>query len=349
YAPSLGYYSANKYKFAEKGDFVTAPLISPLFTYTFANVFANILKGSDLENASIIEFGAGTGQFAEDCLLMLSKLNALPKSYIIIDTSPDLVNLQKKRLKKALPEYYSSILWCHEIPNTVSNAIVFANEVLDAMPVELFKYENNEFSQQMVGYDGEEFMLIDNKVIDQRLEKALSKTGILSAKPDYYLSEVNLWIEPWLSTIKDALDKCIVFICDYGYHREMYYQLARREGTLRCYYKHHVHDNPLINVGVQDITAHVDFTAVAEAALNNGFDLEGYGQQNQFLLSAGILDCYQALLKKASGRQKNTLTEGLKKLTLGADFSEVFKVMILSLSYDGEVDLFGRADLSYLL
>jgi SAM-dependent MidA family methyltransferase len=350
YDSSYGYYSSNKYKLGHKGDFVTAPLVSKLFSYSFANKFATILKNPEFECSSIIEFGAGDGKFASDCLLKLEQMDALPERYIIIDTSADLINLQKKHLKNTLPDYYSHIVWCREIPNTIRTSIIFANEVLDSMPVELFKYYNNSFFQQRVIYEEKTFKFSSNIKIDSRLQSAILNTGILlDTLADSYISEVNLWIDPWLRTISNNLDNAVVFISDYGYDRRLYYHPDRNDGTLRCYYKHHVHDNPLINVGIQDITAHVDFTTVAESAVSNNFHLESYSQQNQFLISSGILKCYQELMISATQKEKILLTQELKKLTLSTDLCDTFKVMVLSLGRNKSIDLSNSWDLSYLL
>ena len=353
YDYNYGYYNSYKYKLGCKGDFITAPLVSPLFSYSFANIFSNIMK-KDLQfkSAVIVEFGAGNGKFAVDCITRLLKINSAPRNYIIIETSTMLVNVQKQYLKEKLPSYYPYIMWCNSIPETVSSAIVFANEVLDAMPVELFKYCDNNIYQQMVVYDDLNFYLEDNKSVNSRLKDAVLKTGITRLKHNNsYVSEVNLWVEPWLRMIRNKLHNAVVFICDYGYHRQLYYQLERRHGTLRCHYKHHVHNDPLINIGMQDITAHVDFTSVAEAAVNNDFELEGYSQQNNFLLSAGILDLYKNCVRNLPPKSQMLLTQELKRLILGSDFCDSFKVMILSLNYKDNVNgyLPNYSDLSYLL
>ncbi|WP_116963860.1 class I SAM-dependent methyltransferase [Fastidiosibacter lacustris] len=349
YAPGLGYYTANKEKLGEKGDFITAPMTSRLFGQTFALQFADILKTLGDETV-IIEFGAGTGQFALDCLDKLHKLNALPKSYYIIEPSPTL-KIQQQRLLQQLGEYYQHIFWLSALPKEKLSAIVFANEVLDAMPVELFRFNNHCYMQMMVTYENNQFAWCENIQIDEHLAKALQALPLTNyALNDIiYQSEINLWIEPWLASVQSVLKQGVVFICDYGYQRPLYYNEARTIGTLQCYYKHHVHDNPLIYVGVQDITAHVDFTALAEAAQRLGFELDGFSTQGAFLSSAGILSCYQSEIKRLKQVEALALTQQLNQLTLGTDLAENFKVMTLSYHYDHVIDAFDHIDLSYLL
>ena len=350
YSPMYGYYSGNKEKIGTGGDFITAPALSPLFGQSFARVFQPILQNLG-ENACIVEYGAGYGQFALDCLKALQHLNRLPKQYIIIETSANLMKAQKTLLHQKLPEYYHRIHWCQEIPQNCTSAVVFANEVLDAMPVELFQYRKGKFSQKRVKKtpDGQ-FAFTDQDVQDERLKAALKATGVAVLDVDeIYTSEVNLWLKPWLKSIQTRLEKCVLFVCDYGYHQALYYQKERSCGTLRCYYRHHVHDNPLIYAGVQDITAHVDFTALIEAGVSLDFELEGYATQGSFLIEAGITKCYRTACESQGDKQKLILSQHLKQLTLGSNFAENFKVMALSLDYPHEIKEFGRIDLSYLL
>ncbi|WP_119344164.1 class I SAM-dependent methyltransferase [Facilibium subflavum] len=349
YTPGLGYYATARYNIGEKGDFITAPTFSKLFSQTFAQHFANLLTtlGND---AVIVEFGAGTGQFACDCLLHLKQLNRLPKAYYIIETSADLAHQQRQLLQEALPDYYANIHWLAQLPTEKLNAVVFANEVLDAMPVELFSYESNHFFQTMVACSQDGFTFTKNASLPESLHEVLEKLPIKNRQNDMpYNSEVNLWIRPWLQSICRFLAKGVVYICDYGYHRDLYYSPERMMGTLSCYYKHHVHYNPLINVGVQDITAHVDFTEVAEAAEQLGFEIDGFVSQGKFLLAAGIMERYQALVSQRDNKETLALSQQLQKLTLATEFSESFKVMAISLNYDDIIEPFEQFDQSYLL
>ena len=292
YAPNLGYYTANKPKLGEQGDFMTAPMSSSLFGQTFALQFADILPKLG-DDAVIVEFGAGTGKFALDCLQKLKSLNVLPHAYYIIEVSPDLKR-EQQHLLKSLGEYYSHIHWLNELPKEKLNAIVFANEVIDAMPVELIAIKDKVPKRMMVDHQQGKFIWCDEEITDPLLTAEINRLpleNLLSIND--YQTEVNLWIDPWLTSIHDVLNRGVVFICDYGYQRDLYYSSARSKGTLQCYFKQHVHDNPLIYPGVQDITAHVDFTAVVEYADSLGFMLDGFATQGGFLSQAGIMRAYE--------------------------------------------------------
>ncbi|WP_440615313.1 class I SAM-dependent methyltransferase [Cysteiniphilum sp. 6C5] len=348
YAPNLGYYTANKPKLGESGDFMTAPMSSSLFGQTFALQFADILPKLG-EKPVIIEFGAGTGKFALDCLQKLKSLNALPHAYYIIEVSPDL-KLEQQRLLKSLGEYYNHIHWLDKLPTEKLNAIVFANEVIDAMPVELICIKEKVPKRMMVDYQQDQFIWCDEEITDRLLTTAVNRLpleNLLSIND--YQTEINLWIEPWLTSIHGVLNRGVVFICDYGYQRDLYYSSTRSEGTLQCYFKHHVHDNPLIYTGVQDITAHVDFTAVAECAESLGFVLDGFATQGSFLSQSGIMRAYEKQQTELNEKETLRLNQELKLLTLSTELAENFKVMTLSVGYDDVIEAFDDIDMSYLL
>jgi SAM-dependent MidA family methyltransferase len=195
-----------------------------------------------------------------------------------------------------------------------------------------------------------EFVWCENKTPEVSLSKNLSclPPGTYSGLPCYQ-TELNTWITPWLKSVRDMLNSGVIFICDYGYQRELYYSQPRIRGTLQCYYKHHVHDNPLIYAGVQDITAHVDFTAVAEAAEQLGFTLDGFATQGNFLSKAGILDAYQDAQSGLNEREILRLNQEMKWLTLSTELAENFKVIALSYEYDEVIEAFDEIDVSYLL
>ena len=348
YSPKFGYYMSNKQKFGKQGDFVTSPGSSRFFGATFAVQFAKIL--TDLgDKAVIIEFGAGTGNFALDCLKKLMQLNCLPHSYYIVEISPDLKQKQQKLLK-SLVDFYPNIHWLVELPESKFNAVIFANEVLDAMPIELIHCQGNYVYQMMVGVERDSFVWCRNQNLGSTLLHALQKLP-LSKRDDMeiYQTEINMWIKPWLRSIRGMLRSGVVFICDYGYQRDLYYSKDRVMGTLQCYYRHCVHDNPLIYLGLQDITAHVDFTAIAEESENIGFKLEGFATQGNFLIQAGLLSCYQEKFDSMSEKSLCQLNQEVKQLTLGGDLAENFKVIGLSYGYDNIIEAFDGVDRSYLL
>jgi len=352
YAKDLGYYMGKEDRIGQSGDFVTAPTLSPIFSYTFGNVFSSILKKLS-GDASIVEFGAGTGKFALDCLKYLKKINSLPSKYYIIELNENFKIQQETLLKNSIPEYFDNIVWNAQKLRGI-NGIVFANEILDAMPIELMLFENNSFHQVMVTTDKEELKLCQGKKLTNSLNiliKELRLTEYIKSNYGDYMFEINANISPWIKRVGQIIKKGVVFICDYGYQRKLLYSPHRRQGSIRCYYKHHVHNNPLTLLGVQDITSHVDFTHVAESAVKNAFKVEGFLPQGTFLMSAGIMDCYNSAYAEVKGRTKEVmlLNQDLKKLTLGTELAENFKIMTLSKNYGKHIPLFEKHNSLHLL
>ena len=224
YYPELGYYSGSKDKISSQGDFITATTQSSLFARTFARQFAIVL--SELgDNTSIIEFGAGNGKFATDCMDELEKLGQLPNQYIIIELSNDLKLRQQEYIKKNIPNLYDRFSWLSELPKQKIKAIIFANEVLDAMPVDVFKSKEGQLFQQGVALNGNDnFEFVNMLENDSRFNSGINRIlddGVTFG--DDYTSEINTWIRPWVKALKDSLSQGIVFLCDYGYHRAEYY------------------------------------------------------------------------------------------------------------------------------
>ncbi|GAB4224290.1 MAG: class I SAM-dependent methyltransferase [Francisella sp.] len=350
YYPSLGYYSSAKEKFSNQGDFITATSQTSLFAKTFAQQFATIITKIG-DKCNIIEFGAGNGKFATDCINELKQLSSLPKNYIIIELSNTLKQKQKQYIKNNAPELYDKFIWLDKLPNKKLKAIVFANELLDAMPVDIFKAKNNRLIQQGVTVNNNNFELCDMPQNDIRFENEANKIlKDISEFEDGYTSEINTWIRPWVKSIKEVLEQGIVFLCDYGYHRNLYYSKQRKMGTLACYYKHQVNFDPFINIGEQDITAHVDFTTVAESAYESGFQLDGYMTQANFLKNAGISNIFSNLSNKLNLKDKLKYSNDMKTLLLNDKLSEVFKVIAFSLNFDVMLECFDNDDnIDYLL
>lgn len=350
YYPELGYYSSAREKISSKGDFITATSQSSLFARTFARQFALIIAelGSD---TSIVEFGAGSGKFATDCVDELKNIGVLPKKYIIIELSNDLRLRQQNRIKTKLPDLYDRFIWLSELPQEKVKAIVFANEVLDAMPVDVFKAKDNKLIQQGVEYINDKFEFTDLSSSDSRFNSEAEKIladGINF--DDNYTSELNTWISPWIKSIRDSLSQGMIFLCDYGYHRSLYYSKDRTMGTLACYHQHKVNFDPFINIGEQDITAHVDFTAVAEAIKQNGFDLDGYITQANFLKRAGISEVFLDMSKKLNTKEQLGYNNDMKDLILNDKLAEVFKVFAFSINMDLVLEAFDNDDnIDYLL
>lgn len=332
YEPGLGYYSAGLRKFGEQGDFVTAPELSPLFSECIANHVAAVLP--QLDQGRIIEFGAGSGVMATDMLLRLEKLGCLPQRYYILEVSAELKQRQRNTLAARAPHLLDLVIWLDDMPPEPLNAVVLANEVLDAMPVECFRKHNGRIEQMVIGVDeGGVFsgyreagagLLQAVQDIEQRIGHAL---------PQDYCSEVNLHIRPWLGNLYDAIQSGVVLLIDYGYVASEYYHPERKHGTLMCHYHHRAHPDPLWYPGLQDITAYVDFTDAAHAAVDCGFEVRGFTSQAAFLMCCGLADLHAEYVTD-DAKQQIRLSQQIKTLTLPSEMGERFKVMALCKQFD---------------
>lgn len=355
YAPGLGYYSAGKQKFGEQGDFITAPEVSPLFAQTLANAVSQVL--ASLASPNVIEFGAGSGKLAADLLSALNDKDALPEKYYIVELSAELKQRQQQTLKEKAAKYLDRVIWLdklpdEKLPDEKLNAVVLANEVLDAMPVQRFVKHKNNIS--CLGVSVEDKVLVLRSLDEVIAESRDGKPGFRDASSglrdiqknveaieayinhkfaNHYTSEINLNIKPWLQSVADVIDQGAVYIIDYGYPKKEYYLPERYMGTMMCYYQHRAHENALWYPGLQDITAFVDFTAVAEAAIEVGFDVNGYTSQANFLLNSGLS---QIVEKKMSDDSKEQLklAQQVKTLTLPSEMGERFKVVGLNKNLD---------------
>lgn len=325
YAPGLGYYAAGAHKFGRSGDFVTAPEISPLFAKCVARQFQQIF--SSLTQKNILEFGAGSGIFAKDVLLELKKLNALPDKYYILEISAQLRDRQVQRFKTECPEFLPRVIWLDSLPSFPFNGIIFANEVLDAMPIHRFEYNAGEVKECYVTVENNQFMWRNDSPSDEiktRINTVLETCEL----PNYYRSEISLIQSAWIQSVADILQQGVILLIDYGYGRREYYHPERQDGTLKCFYQHHSHNDPFILVGLQDITAHVDFTYVAESADQAGLKIAGFTTQAAFLLACGLLDISTKLSTDEIDNYKNN--QAIKTLTLPSQMGEIVKVMALS-------------------
>ena len=350
YYPQLGYYSSTKDKISSSGDFITATSQTSIFASTFARQFSTILSRLPT-NACIIEFGAGTGKFAVDCMVELNRCGTIPKKYVIVELSSDLKSRQQEYVKNNIPDMYNNFEWLSELPKSKVNAIVLANEVLDAMPADIFKSKSGELVQQGVEYLNGGYGFVNMSANDDRFNsaaKAIIDSGI--SFEDSYTSELNTWIHPWVKSLKDCLNSGVVFLCDYGYNRSAYYSADRSMGTLACYKNHKVSFDPFISVGEQDITAHVDFTTVAESIVACRFELDGYMTQANFLNRAGVANVFLDLTKYMPQDKKIKYSTDMKDLILGDKLAEMFKVISFSTGFDTVLDVFDNHDnIDYLL
>lgn len=332
YQPGLGYYAAGAKKLGVSGDFVTAPELSPLFSQCIARQCCQVLEA--MGGGSIIEFGAGTGVMAADILLECQRLGCLPQYYYIIEVSADLRERQHALLSQRTPALLSRVKWLDSFPEQPIDAVVLANEVLDAMPVEIFK-QDGVLKQFFVDIREGRFTWVADEINDAQLISAIDALNIQFSEG--YQSEINLNIGPWLRSLFSSLQRGLVLLIDYGFPRHEYYHADRHMGTLMCHYRHHAHPDPFVYPGLQDITAHVDFTAVAEAAVSAGFDVRGFTHQAAFLLNCGI--------SADSGEN----AAALKQLLLPTEMGELFKVMALSKGEIMPLQGFSHADQLYRL
>lgn len=320
YAPGLGYYTAGARKFGEAGDFITAPELSPLFGRTLARQMAEIMSRSA---PHILELGAGSGKLAADMLAELEELGSLPESYAILEVSADLRARQQDLLNERLPHLVKRIRWLDQLPEAFSGAIV-ANEVLDALPVHLVHWQNGEIGERGVAVTDGRFVWEDRPVSDPTLLQTARQINA----PDDYLSEICPAACALIGSLADCLQRGAMVLIDYGFGARELYHPQRSRGTLMCHYRHRTHDDPFHLPGLQDITAHVNFTAVAECGIDAGLDLMGYTSQAFFLINCGIA----GLLEDASPenlREYLPLSAQLQKLTSPAEMGELFKVIAL--------------------
>ena len=321
YQPGVGYYVSGNQKFGAGGDFTTAPLISPLFSACLGNYCAAQME--HLPGAVILELGAGTGDMAAGILQRLHTLNTLPEQYLILEPSAELRARQQMHLKETLPpELFTRLQWLDGLPTDRSlTAIILANEVIDAMAVERVIWQNGAWQQQCVCLEDGELAYHTRAIEDKRLQSCCAKLPTTLA--DGYLTEVNTWIEPWLQSLRDSLEKGVVCLIDYGFPCDEYYHPQRDQGTLQCHFMHQSHDNPLTHIGLQDITAHVDFSAVREGMEKSGMQPSDYSNQTQFLIDCGLTD----LLADVTDRNDyEKLLPGVKQLTHPQEMGELFKV-----------------------
>ena len=326
YAPGLGYYAAGSTKFGAAGDFVTAPEVSSVFGHVVARQCAEVLD--QVEDGAVLEFGAGSGRLAADVLARLETLDSLPVAYRILEVSADLRERQEKYLRQQVPDLAQLVSWL-DTPPVGHRGVILANEVLDALPVERFLRRGAGVMQQRVSAEprGLEFIeapapaLLENAVFE--LEADLGGT-----LPDGYASEICLALPDWIAQLEAGLDEGVALLFDYGVSRREYYAAERADGWLRCHFRHHAHNDPLIRPGIQDLTAWVDFTRVAEAAADAGFEVAAYSAQAQFLMSGGLEDEMSDFAALALEAQLE-LSQQIKTLTLPGEMGEHFKCMAL--------------------
>lgn len=321
YTPGLGYYSADTQKFGEAGDFITAPELSPLFGYCLAKQIADVL--GVLGEGDILEFGAGSGRLAIDILKYLATCHTLPQHYYILEVSASLKARQQALILDACPELFERVIWLDTLPEHFSG-VILANEVLDAMPVHRFRHSASAVTENFVDWQ-EKFVTCFDKASDG-VEQAVDALGIQFE--ENYTTEISTIIPAWINSLSACLKQGLILLIDYGFVRREFYHPDRHMGTLMCHYRHHSHDDIFLYPGLQDITAHVDFTAVAQSALHADLNIVGYTTQAHFLMGCGLMEISQQ--SNADVKTAYRTAQEIKRLVLPSEMGELFKVMALS-------------------
>jgi SAM-dependent MidA family methyltransferase len=319
YAPGLGYYSAGARKLGKAGDFVTAPEISPLYGQTLARQVRQIL---DAGLEEVLEVGAGSGALAATLLEELDRAGRLPRSYLILELSADLRERSRDTLAARVPHLLERVAWLNRLPPAFSG-VVLGNEVLDAMPVHIVRVEKGKIEEGGVGMRGERLDWSWRVASGDVLEAARALE-----LPEGFRTEVALAARAFVRSLADILERGVALFVDYGFPRKEYYHAQRREGTLMCHYRHHAHADPFFFPGLQDITSHVDFSAIAAAALEGGLEIAGYTSQAQFLVNCGITE----VMARTPAEDRSAflpLANQANRLMSPAEMGELFKVIAL--------------------
>jgi SAM-dependent MidA family methyltransferase len=317
HAPALGYYSAGARKLGAGGDFTTAPEIGGLFGRTLARQVAQILRDGVTD---IVELGAGSGKLARDMLAELARLDCLPQRYLILETSADLRQRQQEILQRDLPRHAHRAAWLDAMPAALS-AVVIGNEVLDAMPAHMIRTHGGGIDELGVAAREGVFEW-EARPAAGALLSAANELGLATD----YTTEINLAARSFMALLGSSLARGVVLLIDYGFPAREYYHPQRCMGTLMCHYRHHAHDDPFCVVGLQDITAHVDFSALADAAIKSGLDVLGYASQAQFLINCGITGVLAATPADNAAAYL-PLAAQAQKLLSPAEMGELFKVI----------------------
>ncbi len=336
YAPGLGYYSGGSRKFGAAGDFITAPEMSPLFAQCLARPVAQVLRqcGGD-----VLEVGAGSGRLALDMLQALAALGQLPARYLILELSAELAQRQREMLA-AEPDLLARVSWLTALPQAFVGAIV-GNEVLDAMPCRLVCWRGGAWWERGVCWR-EGLAWEDKPLVDIAVVAHIATDGL----PDGYLTEIQPEACGFVASLAEATRQGVLILPDYGFVASEYYHPQRHKGTLMCHYRHHSHDDPFHLPGLEDITTHVDFSAIWRAGEAAGWQLEGYTAQGAFLLDAGLLECMAGM--DSQSQDYFRAAAAAQKLVGPAEMGELFKVIAFSrnLALPGLLAGFGRDDRS---
>jgi SAM-dependent MidA family methyltransferase len=332
YAPGLGYYSAGQTKFGAAGDFVTAPELGSLFAETVAEALVPCLRelGTD---ANFCELGGGSGAFAEAAMRHFAAAGVVPMRYRILEPSADLRERQRAHLRDSLPaELFERFDWLDRPAETTWRGVLFANEVIDALPATRFCIGDGEVFEEylVLGYDG------TLKGVDRPADALVAgavrhvERDLGRAFAEGYRSEILPQLPYWMQAVLGSLEAGLALFVDYGYPRSEYYLPERRDGTLVCHYRHRAHGDALLWPGLQDLTAFVDFTALAEAGNQAGFAVACYAPQARFLLATGLPERFERAHANADAVTGYRLAQEVKRLTLPGDMGERFQALLLA-------------------
>lgn len=359
YAPGLGYYSGGARKFGRRtedgSDFVTAPELSPLFAATLARPIAQALEASGTRQ--LMEFGAGTGRLAAGLINALDALGVEFERYSIVELSGELRERQRATIEALAGPLASRVRWLDALPERFEG-VALGNEVLDAMPVRLFARERGVWHERGVTAKADGALAFEDRLVgsqrSQSSEHEDHEMALLAAIDEEigveidYVTETHEAAAAFTRTVCTMLARGAAFFIDYGFPRHEYYHAQRALGTLMCHYRHRAHGDPFLYPGLQDITAHVEFTGIAEAGVDAGADLLGFASQARFLMNAGITDAL-AELDPSDAARFLPAASAVQKLLSEAEMGELFKVIAFSRGIDGTLDAFARGDRSHTL
>lgn len=347
YTEGLGYYTSGQAIFGEHGDFVTSSEKSAYFAKAFVGHLVGIQ--AQLNSFCIVEIGAGSGRFAAQLLTELKRTKLSVINYYIVEKSATLRLRQQEYLAELLPEESQLVKWRETFDEPIASAVVIANEVIDALPVRLVTVNNQTVRERRIQWSAENGFVFVSAKADEGLTNAahevLENTPVLNLQQPYE-SEICMQLPDFIQQIASFVRQGIFFFIDYGYPRSEYYHVQRTMGTLLCHYKNLAHDNPLIWPGLQDISSNVDFTALANAGIQNGLELNCYGTQAHFLLASNIL----AVIENETATE-NLLhsSQQLKQLIMPSEMGERFQVMIFTKRITLDQYQFATKDLSHRL
>ncbi|GLQ99509.1 class I SAM-dependent methyltransferase [Dyella mobilis] len=332
YAPGLGYYSAGKTKFGEAGDFVTAPELGDLFARCVVQTVQPVMVMLG-DEADFLELGGGSGAFADAALRAFADAGALPRRYLILEPSADLRERQRERIAAAFPpEVAERVAWIDRPPEESWRGVLFANEVIDALPATRFTTRHGEVYEEYVALDGEGHLLRVDRPADVLVSGAVRhvERDLGREFEDGYRSEILPQLPYWIQAVAGSLEAGLMLFIDYGYVRREFYLPERQDGTLMAHYRHRAHGDPFHLPGLNDLTASVDFTALAEAGNSAGFGVAAYLPQAQFLIAAGLQQVFEHAYEQADDASRLRLAQQVRKLTLPDQMGESFQAMLFA-------------------